>query len=74
MCVEVLGIMIRQNKMIKCITMQGTDIFFTQYTDDTELMLEGGRTSFEKAINTVQSLGERLDCIKTGKTSAIWLD
>ena len=46
MCAEVLGIVIRQNTMIKGKTVQDTENkIITHYADDTELMLDGGRTS-----------------------------
>ena len=46
MCVGVLDIMLRQNQMIKGITVQGTENKIKQYADYTELMLGGDRTSF----------------------------
>ena len=69
LCVEVLGIMIRQNKLIKGIIVQGTEHKMTQYADDTELMLEGNRTSFEEAVNTVQRFGQKFGLyLNAGKT------
>lgn len=73
-CVEVLAIMIRQNEKIKGILVHGTETKITQYADDTELMLEGDRTSFEEAIHTVQCFSKRSGLyLNAGKTSAIWL-
>ena len=45
----------------------GTENKITQYADDTELMLEGDRTSFEEAVYTVQRFGKksRPKCKKT---------
>ena len=74
MCVEILGIMIRENKNIKGITVNESENKIAQYADDTELMLEGDQQSFEEAIITIQTFGNVSGLmLNTDKSSAIWL-
>ena len=47
LCVEILAIMIRQNKHIKGIFIGETEYKISQYADDTEITLEGDKKSFE---------------------------
>ena len=46
-CVEILAIMIRENKQIKGITIDSIEHKIAQYADDSEIILEGDRGSFE---------------------------
>ena len=63
--------MIRQNKMIKGIIVQGTEHKMTQYADDTELMLEGNITSFEEACKHSSALWSKVWTVsKCGKDHA----
>ena len=43
----------RQNKNIKGIQDNDTENKISQYADDTELLLEGDRNSFEEAVLTI---------------------
>ena len=43
LCVEILAIMIRQNKHIKGIFIEETEYKISQYADDTEITLEGDK-------------------------------
>ena len=73
-CVEILGIMIRENSNIKGIKVNDIENKVAQYADDTELMMEGDRNSFEEAINTITIFGKKSGLIlNTDKSSAIWL-
>ena len=74
MCVEILGIMIRENSNIKGIRVNDKENKVCQYADDTELMMKGDRNSFEEAISTVQLFSKKSGLIlNTDKSSAIWL-
>jgi exonuclease III len=73
-CVEILGIMIRENRNIKGILIKDVESKISQYADDTELMLEGDRGSFEEAVNVIQNFGKKSGLLlNTDKSSAIWL-
>jgi len=74
LCVEILGIMIRENSQIKGINLGGVEHKISQYADDTEILLEGDKTSFEETINTIEYFGRVSGLfLNTNKTSAIWL-
>ena len=68
LCVEILGIMIRENRLIKGIHINDEEQKIVQFADDTQMMSEGDAISFEQSINTVENFGR-----KSGKTQAIWL-
>lgn len=74
MCVEILGIMIRENKNIRGIRVKESENKIAQYADDTELMLEGDQKSFEEAISNIENFGKVSGLLlNTDKSSAIWL-
>ena len=73
-CVEIMGIMLRQNERIKGITINDNEYKLTQYADDSEILLEGDRQSFEESISTIQLFGQSSGLqLNTGKTNAVWL-
>ena len=74
LCVEILAIMIRQNKHIKGIFIGETEYKISQYADDTEITLEGDKNSFEEIVKTINTFGKASGLfLNAGKTSAIWL-
>ena len=74
LCVEILAIMIRQNKYIKGIFIGETEYKISQYADDTEITLEGDKNSFEETVKTINTFGKASGLfLNAGKTSAIWL-
>ena len=74
LCVEILAIMIRQNKHIKGIFIGETEYKISQYADDTEITLEGDKNSFEETVKTINTFGKASGLfLNAGKTSAIWL-
>ena len=54
--VEILGIMIRENRLIKGININDEEHKVAQFADDTQMMSEGDAISFEQSINTVDKL------------------
>ena len=66
--------MIREDKNIKGISIGETEHEISQYTDDTEIMLEGDRNSFERTVKIIDILGAKTGLfLNAWKTSAILL-
>ena len=74
LCVEILGIMIRENTDIKGIVIKDVEHKITQYADDTEFSLNGDKKSFECCIEVLETFGNKSGLhLNPGKTSVIWL-
>ena len=74
LCVEILGIMIRENKHIKGIFVNNVEHKLSQYADDTEFLLAGDRESFETCITVTDNSGRKSGLyMNAGTTSAVWL-
>ena len=56
-CAEIMSTMIRENDRIKGIQINDLECKLTQYADDSELLLDGSRESFESSIQTVRLFG-----------------
>ena len=52
-CAEILAIMIRKNEKIKGIRIGSDELKISQYADDTSLLLDGSKDSFEYCIHTI---------------------
>ena len=50
LCAEILGSMIRENKIIKGIVINNEEHKISQFADDTQMLTEGDRNSFEQII------------------------
>ena len=73
LCVEILGIVIRENRLIKGINIYDKDHKIVQFADDTQ-MSEGDAISFEQSISAVDNFGRKSGLVmNSGKTQAIWL-
>ena len=57
LCVEILAIMIRENKEIKGITVNKVNHKISQFADDTQLLNEGDRQSFEISMKLLKIFG-----------------
>ena len=68
LCVEILEIMIRENKHIKGIFVNNVEHKLSQYADDTEFLLAGDRESSETCITVTDNFG-RKPGLYAGKTS-----
>ena len=74
LCVEILGIMIRENKHIKGIFVINVEHKLSQYADVTEFLLAGNRESCETCITVIDHFGRKSGLyMNAGKTSAVWL-
>jgi hypothetical protein len=74
LCVEILGIMVRENEVIRGITINDEEHKIVQFADDTQMMSEGDANSFEQSIRTIDSFGKKSGLfMNSGKTQAIWL-
>ena len=69
-----LANMIRQSKNITGISIEETENKISQHTDDTEIMLEGDKNSFEGIIQTTDTFGEISGLfLNARKTRVTWL-
>ena len=57
--VEILATVIREDKNIKSISIGETEHKISQYADDTEILLEGDRNSFERTVQIIYIFGEK---------------
>ena len=74
LCVEILAIMIRNNKSITGVNINNVEYKISQYADDTEFILNGDRRSFEKCIETLNEFSKISGLfVNNCKTSVIWL-
>jgi hypothetical protein len=72
--VEILAIMIRENKDIKEIKIGKTENKISQHADNTEVLLEGDEQSFVKTLEVINLFGKVSGLkLNTNKSCAIWL-
>jgi hypothetical protein len=74
LCVEIMGIMVRENKKIKGLHIDEIEHKISQYADDTELFLDGEKQSLVELIKTLQQF-YALSGLKMNmeKTNVIWI-
>ena len=74
LCVEIMGLMIRQNKNIKGIRIEKETICLLQYADDTVLFLDGSEKSLKSALDLLFQFS-KFSGLKPNinKTKAIWI-
>ena len=53
LCVEILGIMVRNNKLIKGYSLHGFELKLEQYADDSTFILDGSHESFRACVKTI---------------------
>ena len=74
LCVEILAIMIREDSDIKWIWINKVEHKISQFADDTQLMNNGKKKSFEKSIGAINKFGKVSGLfLNADKTQAIWL-
>ena len=72
--VEILAIMIREDKDIKGVKVNNVEHKISQFADDTQLVNNGDKKSFEKSIEILDKFGRTSGLfINAEKTQAIWL-
>ena len=74
LCAEILGQMIRKDKTIKGIKINGEEFKLSQYADDTQLFLDGNEDSLKQSLvmlNTYYKMSGLK--INVEKTRAIWI-
>ena len=73
LCAEILALLIRSNKDIKGITIDGTEYLIAQYADDTSLTLDGTEKSLKTCLTVLELFAEISGlCINKDKTQVIW--
>ena len=74
LCVEILAIMIREDKDIKGIQLKDTEHRITQFADDTQLMNQGDKQSFEKSMGLLEKFSKLSGLfLNQDKTQVVWL-
>ena len=58
LCAEILALLIRSNKDIKGITIDGTEYLIAQYADDTSLTLDGTEKSLKICLTVLEFFAE----------------
>ena len=73
LCVEILGIMIREKQHMKGIFVNNVDHKLSQYADDTEILLAGDRESFKTCVTVTDNFGRKSVYIymNAGKTCSL---
>ena len=83
LCVEIMGLMVRQNKDITGIHLFGKEYTLIQYADDTTILLDGSEKSLKSALSLVDQFSkfsglkpnyEKTCCIKLGTLKEVNLD
>ena len=74
LCVEIMGMMIRQNKNIRGIRIGGEEICLLQYADDTVIFLDGTEKSLKSALDLLFQFS-KYSGLKPNydKTKVIWI-
>ena len=75
LCVEIMGLMIRENRDITSISLFGTEYKLVQYADDTTIILDGSEKPLKSAVSLVNQFSKfsglkqnynKTCCIKIG--------
>ena len=74
LCAEILGKMVRKNKEIKGISINGKEYKLSQYADDTQLILDGTEKSLKAALNLLKQFYIMSGLkINVDKRKALWI-
>lgn len=77
LCAEKMGIMIRNNNLIKGIVIEDKECKLLQYADDTVLFMDGSEDSIKSTLSLVNQYSkfsglkpnyDKTQCIKIGST------
>ena len=74
LCAEILSVRIRNNKNIKGIKIDNTEIKFSQYADDASAFLDGSKQSLEEILQELETFAD-ISGLKTNfdKTQVVWI-
>jgi hypothetical protein len=74
LCAEILALLIKKEKNISGITINGVEYLISQYADDTTLLLDGSERSLVNAIKVLKFYAEISGLkVNVDKTTAIWI-
>ena len=74
LCAEVLACMVREDDRIRGIRISDTEFKISQFADDTTLLLEGDRESYEQLFKHLETFGNIAGLkLNHGKSNNIWL-
>ena len=74
LCLEILGIVIRNSQSVKGICVETKEFKILQYADDTALFLDGSNVSFRNVLHIFYSFGDSSGLkVNENKTNAIWI-
>ena len=72
LCAEILGKMVRKNKEIKGIFINGKEYKLSQYADDTQLILDGSEKSLKAALSLLK-LYYTMSGLKINVDKTLWI-
>ena len=71
---QILSVLVHNNLNIKGIKIGNTEYKFTQFAEDTTLLMDGSRESLHAALNTLKIFGSMSGLkMNTMKTKVIWI-
>ena len=74
LCAEIMYLLIKNDASVKGIFINKTEYKFSQYADDTTLILNGSKESLPAALNVLETFGSMPGLqINTDKTKLIWI-
>ena len=72
--IETMAISVRQNKNIKGIPVEGSELKISLLADDSTCFLDGSSDSFNHLFTTLNSFAKRSGCkVNLSKSNAIWI-
>ena len=71
-CAEIMGIMIRNNTLIKGITTVGKEFKLFQYADDTVLLLDGSKNPYNQLSPSLINFQSSLDLHHTMRKNTVY--
>lgn len=74
LCAEIMGTMIRSDKNLRGIILDGKEYRLSQYADDTVLFLDGSKHSFDRAFKILNEFASISGLkVNIDKTNAVWI-
>ena len=74
LCAEILSLLLKNNKDIRGINIEGIEYRLTQFADDTTLFLDGTKESLQATLNVLEIFGSISGLkMNTEKTKIIWI-